>query len=334
MTSPDKKTAFLQEVLGPDGAEALLKAVRRSPSLAAVLVPRAILSWTMAAASWGYDGPIPGLMGSSVTFRKAETPGLFNGTIDASSLHVALADTTLYRIAAHVAMALQAEPEPLDKKLRDLDIARLGKSIDALAKAQLLMQHRTGMAAAPQVMSTHGDIEVMHNGVGTKPYLLRRKSDQRMLIDQVPTLEDAQKLAQDAALGKVELPGQTAKPREALAPIGPAEPAKQPVQKPAEIPRPDAKGPGVKAPPRTKDKVPPVKIPSLKVGKSEAHSHRCKLCQQPQFGGPGRFVGCLCFSALAQDVLVKTEGPYYELTFGSSWDQDARSALLETLHLT
>lgn len=335
MTTTDKKTAFLREVLGADGAEALLKAVRRSPQLDAVLVPRAILSWTMSAASWGYQGHIPGVAGSAVTFKKSETPGLFSGSLNAYGMTVSFSDSTLYRLAAHVSEVLQAAPSPTDKRLRNLDIARLGKSIDVLVKAQLLADN-----VKPRVMSQHGDIEVMHNGVGTKPYLLRRMSDQRVLIDQLPTLADAQKLADEqggvknpamappaAPMDKVELPGQTAKPRKPEAPQEPAAPAKQPVQQRPEMPSADAKGPGVKAPPRT-----PEKIPSLKIGKSEAHSHRCGICQEPQFSA-GRFTGCMCFRALAHDVLVKTEGPRYELTFGTSWDQDARSALFEVLRL-
>lgn len=320
----DKKSAFLREVLGHEGADALFKAVKRNPQLAEILVPRTILSWTISAANWGYEGVLPGIENSKVSFRKSETtPGLYDGTFSANGMSVAFSDTTLFRLAAHVAIALQAEPGPVDKRLRDLDIARLGKSIDVLAKAQLIADH-----VKPRVLSQHGDVEVMHNGVGTKPYLLRRQSDQRVILDQIATLEDAQRIAQEQSVAKIELPGTTAKPREALAPIAPEEPRKQPKQQRPELPSADAKGPGVKAPPRTKDKIPP-----LKIGKSEGHSHRCQLCQQPQFGAPGRFVGCLCFSALAQDVLVKSEPNHYELTFGSSWDEDARSALLEALRL-
>lgn len=339
MTTVDKKAAFLREVLGADGAEALLKAVRRNGALDAVLMPRAILSWTMTAASWGYEGHIPGLEGSVATFRKSETPGLFSGQLGA----IQFTETTLYRLAAHVAVALQAEPGPIDKQLRDLDIARLGKSIDVLAKAQLLASN-----VKPRVMSDHGDFEVLHAGLGTKPYLLRRKSDQRVLIDQVPTLADAQKLAEEQVaktpppqvpptpeLDKVELPGMTAKPREALAPIAPEQPRTQPKQKAPELPSADGKGPGVKAPPRTPEKIPSteVKPPTMKIGKTEAHSQRCQLCREVQFSAPGRFSGCLCLRALAHDVLVKSDGPRYELTFGASWDEDARSALFEVLRL-
>ena len=453
-----KSTAFLREVLGDAGAEALLKAVGRSPALASVLVPRAIIGWAISAANWGYEGPVPGQLESLVEFRKSETPGLFSGAITSQlGGTIAFTDTTLYRLAAHLAMAVGVDATP-DPGLRDLDLARLGKSIDALAKAQLL-----GRATRAQTMSTHGPLEVIHAGVGLRPYFIRRRQDGRMIMNNVESLADAQRIADDvsgikspvmgaethpldkvaldpnlgykishehvpappggmamtkvhahsptgehvgtttlvhqggnlqpmltavdeghqrrgiasamyahaqrqtgktlipssnqteegaalwsgtggkfgAPMGKVEPPGQTAKPTPQQGPQEPAPPQKQLCQQRPPAKTGDDKPVTVKAPPRTPEKVPSTavpapsmpstKAPTMKVGKSEAHGQRCRLCHQTQFGPDGGFYGCVCFRAMCSDVLVKAEDDGYQLIFGDTWDEDARAALLEAL---
>lgn len=337
----DYSKDFLHEVLGTAGAQALLKAVTRSPALASVLVPRAIIGWTMSAAAWGYSGEMPGVPNFGITFRKSETLGLYSGEITDGLTTTSFVDSTLYRVAAHVAVALGSEPGPIAAGVKDLDLERLGKSIDTLAKAQLLAQ-----ATMPTLMSSHGDIDVFHAGSGATPYSLRRRKDNRVIIDHVPTLADAQKLAaQHSAvvapptepMDKVEPPGQTHKPTPQQGPQGAAAPQMQPRQAQAQTPKADAKGPGVKAPPRTDntveglDKPPEVKLPKMKVGKSEAHGSRCGLCQQTQFQPDGSLMGCLCFRAVVADIVVKAEPDHYELTFGPTWDADARAALLEAL---
>lgn len=345
----DRSAAFLEEVLGKDGAAALLKAVQRSPALASVLVPRAIIGWTMAATAWGYSGKLPGT-DLEVGFHKSENPGRYGGSIQDSKsngLYV-FNDAPFHRIAAHIAVALEVPEVAPASGLKDLDLARLGKSIDALAKAQLLAQ-----ATAPTVMSSHGDLDVIHAGVGQTPYSLRRRKDGRVLVDKIGSLADAQRLADwqmqahpevpgTHPMDKVELPGSTAKPTPQQGPAEALPPQKQPRQQRPPAPAADGKGPGVKAPPRTKEQmpsaqapqVPSVKVPSMKIGKSEAHASACPVCKQLQFGPDGGFYGCLCFRGMCQDVVVKAEADGYELTFGDIWDEDARSALLEALRPT
>lgn len=345
MTMNDTSASFLEEALGKAGADALLKAVRRSPALASVLVPRAIIGWAMSAAAWEYQGFLPGRNGYGVAFRKSEKPGLYSGSITDGLNTETFTDATLYRVAAHLAVWLKAEPGPVDAQLKDLDLARLGKSIDTLAKAQLLAQ-----ATTPQVVATYGDIDVVHAGLGTHPFMLRRRRDLRVIIDGLDSLADARRLAEDQSradlaptpdLDKVEPPGSTHKPTAQQGPTPPEAPKMQPRQQ-RPPPRGDGKVTRVKAPPRTDADIeglpPPPKVdlakqPQLKVGKAEAHGNRCQLCHQTQFSPDGSLMGCLCFRGLiaAGDVLVKAEEDSYSLTFGASWDEDARAALLEAL---
>jgi hypothetical protein len=108
-------------------------------------------------------------------------------------------------------------------------------------------------------------------------------------------------------MGKVELPGQSHKPTEQQAAQAPQAPQFQQAQ-----PKPPKLG--------------------LKVTKSQAQQ-RCHLCQRPQFEGH-RFVGCLCFSAMAKSVRTTLidSGKAYALEFrGGDWDSDAVDALFQAM---
>ncbi len=95
-----RKQAFLTAVLGSDGSGALMKAVERSAVLEYALVPRTILAWIQSGSE--HDGELPGIEGSFACF------------------------------------ALGIEPDQAPTDLRDLDLERLGKSIDAIAKLRFV----------------------------------------------------------------------------------------------------------------------------------------------------------------------------------------------------
>ncbi len=335
----DKHTAFLVEVLGARGSEALLKAVRKSEILAQVLVPRAIIGWALNAATYGYTGPIPGQEQTFVELRKSETSGLYSGAISARGDTVTFTDSTLYRLAAHLALAIDAEPGVPHERLKSIDLTRLGKSVDVLAKSQMLSK----ASRAPRVMSRHGSLEVWHDGLGIHPFSIHKVGTGQLVMDGLTSLADAQKHAssygetKDGAantqFGKVELPGQTNKPQAQQAPLAPQQPQKQPKIQGQPV-QPDKQGKPVKAPPRTPDKAPSVKIaaPSLTVGKSEAHGNRCPMCAQLQFAPDGEFTGCVCFAALAKYTRTETDGESYRVTFESGWDSDALEVLVEALY--
>lgn len=349
----DKKTEFLTVVLGADGAGALKKALDKSPQLSAVLLPRTILSWTLSASNWGYEGPIPGVAKSFINLRRSETPGLYSGAISTPAGTVTFVDTTLYRLAAHLALTLDVDPR-VAPELKDVDLARLGKSIDVLTRANLLSKARPG----PKLMSSHGNLQVVHSNMGVHPYEIRR-TDGRLVLDGIPSLADAQKFAgahadsaddalhaavEAARMSKVEPPGSTHKPTPQDGPQEAQPPQKQPRQAAPQAPK-DQAPKGVKAPARTPEKVPglpatpTVKLPkqageqpTLKVGKSEAHGSRCRICRQTQFRPDGGFYGCLCLTGLAKFSTIQASNDYYVITFGDEWDQDAREVLVEALY--
>ncbi len=140
-----------------------------------------------------------------------------------------------------------------------------------------------------------------------------------------------------SAMAKTDLPGSTAKPTPQDGPQAAQPPQKapakgnavasgkkqKPTKKPAETPE---KIPGLKA-------VPTVKIPEMKVGKSEAYNSQCKVCGQTQFNkSDGGFYGCICLRGLVPFTTLKMESDHYVLYFGPEWDEDAREVLYETLH--
>ena len=187
-----KHDSFLTEALGPEGSAALAKAVKKSESLAAVLMPRAILGWAMSAARYGYQGPLPGQADTFIELKKSETaPGLYVGALTVGQDTVTFTDSTLYRVAAHLALALDAEPGPVGKNLKAVDLTRLGKSIDVLSKARMLTKALSG----PRVMSQHGHLQVVHDGLGVHPYSIRHASTGQLVMDGLTSLSDAQKHA-------------------------------------------------------------------------------------------------------------------------------------------
>lgn len=132
----DLKTKFLASVLGQDGASALLKAASRSEELENALLPRTILAFLGIVARSDFEGEIPGIDNSYLEFKKNDKA--YSGSITIGEEVYAFDQASLYHLAASIAVAIGADHERVDPSLRDLDIARLGKSIDLLAKARVV----------------------------------------------------------------------------------------------------------------------------------------------------------------------------------------------------
>lgn len=130
----EKQIAFLKAVVGEDGAEALIKAAYRSTPIENAIIPRAIMAWLTVAARFDYEGEIPGLSDSYFEFAKNEE-GTYNGTIAINEGVYPFENANIIHLAASMAVALGSD-DAMDPDLRDLDLARLGKSIDLLAKAR------------------------------------------------------------------------------------------------------------------------------------------------------------------------------------------------------
>lgn len=145
---------FLAGVLGEDGAKALRKAAERSRELENALVPRTILAWLVTASRLNYEGEIPGAPNTYVRFEKSEQGG-YNGSVAYGDEVYNFQNASLYHVAGSVALSLGIDADPVDPSLRDADLVRLGKSIDLLAKARLVVDslkkvEPPGQAASPR----------------------------------------------------------------------------------------------------------------------------------------------------------------------------------------
>lgn len=129
---------FMVAALGKDGAGALRKAAQREPQLDRVLIPRAIVSWLTFTTNHEYEGSVPGFDNSYVQFQKSSDG--FSGSISLNEGVYDFEKASVYHLAASIAMALGVDTGPLDVSVRDVVLAKLGKSIDTLTKAQVLMQ--------------------------------------------------------------------------------------------------------------------------------------------------------------------------------------------------
>lgn len=131
-----RKLQFLRAVLGVDGASALKKAADRATELESAIVPRAIMAWLGVVARSDFEGSIPGVEDSYIDFEKNDA-GLYDGTVAIGEGVFPFQNATVFHLAASVAMALGSNNE-IDNRLKDVDLVRLGKSIDILAKATFL----------------------------------------------------------------------------------------------------------------------------------------------------------------------------------------------------
>lgn len=186
---------FLAVALGQDGARALRKAVERDPALATVLVPRAIIGWLDFTTKYEYEGQIPGIPNSYVQFQKTEDD-LFAGTISLDDGVYSFERSSVYHLAASIAMALGVPQTPVDPSIRDAVLVKLGKSIDTLAKAQVLMQElKKPGALSPKRMTTHGAYHIEHAGTGDRPYSVIHTASAAPVQTGISTLKDAQPIA-------------------------------------------------------------------------------------------------------------------------------------------
>lgn len=185
---------FLSAALGSEGAKALRKAVEREPALEDVLVPRTILGWLSFTAENEYEGQIPGIENSYVQFTKSEQG--FNGSIGFDSGVYSFNNASLYHLAASIALAMGIEPQPLEADVRDAILVKLGRSIDTLAKAQVLTQElKAPGALKPQRMTSHGGYHVEHNGGTADPYAIIHTKTLAPVQAGISSLKDAQATA-------------------------------------------------------------------------------------------------------------------------------------------
>ena len=289
------KAQFLRTVLGLDGASALIKAAERSPEIEAVLVPRSILAWLGVAASSSYEGGVPGLEIVPLSFVKSE--GHYTGSIGVGTSRYDFIDAPMSRLASAIAVALGVDSDKFDPALRNLDLARLAKSIDLLAKTRVIEQLTKSKPCS------HCGCKFAGRGNVNKDKWYCRGCSQ---------------------MDKAEAPGP---PGPAIQQVGPekasAQTSVQPNKGPAPVPKKPLRLPGqVK---------PPTMVKSLKVSRA-ASERPCELCGLPQFR-QGQFTGCLCLRSLCKSTATTVEGEGYRISFGTDWDTEAIETLIETLRI-
>ena len=180
--------------LGTDGAQALRKAAEREPRLDQILIPRAIVGWLSFTTAHEYEGQIPGIENSYVQFQKSDDG--FSGSITLNEGIYSFENASIYHLAASIAMALGVETGPLDADVRDTVLVKLGKSIDTLAKAQVLMQElKSPKALTPQVITTHGQYHIERDSSAERPYSVIHTLSKSMVQKDISSLKDAGEIA-------------------------------------------------------------------------------------------------------------------------------------------
>ena len=292
-----KKLQFLTEVLGSDGAMALKKAVElaaaRGLDLESALVPRAILAWLSTCSASEYEGEIPGIENTYLSFQKSENS--YSGSITIGEDVYNFNRAELFHLASAVAVALGADNNTEGVRARDLE--KLGKNLDLLAKA-----HHLTRVLAKKDRCWDG----YEPTPGKAPY---SKGSCR-------PIKSSEKEEVDEDVEKTDLPAMTARPIEPAKQLSPKQPSKQRSKAPP--------------PPSVKNLLP--KIPkvgtTIKISKSESE-RLCHVCGIPQFKNES-FRGCLCFRELAKKAKVENLSANYSITL-NGWDEDSIITFLETL---
>jgi hypothetical protein len=199
-----KKYGFLKAVLGQDGAAALRKAADRLGGLEDAILPRAVLAWLSVAARGDYEGSVPGIDDSYLDFTKNDN-GSYSGSIAMGEGLTPFHNATVFNLAATIALSLGAEQFSDDFK--DMDLVRLGKSIDIMAKAKFVSNADELAKAAPGPAHLGTKDEVIQGSKGTPAPQMKQK-DKGPKQKALPTASKSPKLPRPKVPSlKVRLPG-------------------------------------------------------------------------------------------------------------------------------
>jgi hypothetical protein len=329
----DKQRSFLTAVLG-DGADALVKAVDRSPDLEFAIVPRAILAWLQSAPT--HEGEVPGVPGTFVAFEKGEAG--FSGRLGVGGSY-RFDRQSLFHVAGAVAVEMDLDYSAAPEGLRDLDIERLGKSIDllarvraasgeaGLAKGEYERKYGGPLSVAAEDASNVASVREPPPAAHQLAYRAHTKAAEHHETQGSPTIAAMHRRSADyhrrivQGVYKGELGKAQEEPGPAAGPIPPKSPTP---------PTPTAPKPG-NVPQSKPPKVPTAKVPTIKLARSEA-DRPCPACGRVQFDG-GSFVGCACFSALAKGVEVVSADPSgVSIRLDpSTWDASSALTFLESV---
>jgi len=283
------RARFLIELLGPDGARALAKAASRSELLAHAIVPRTIIAWLRSTDE--FSGEVPGAPGRVVEFQKSSAG--FTGSVTIQEQRYEFQNESLFHAAGALAVAVGIDSTSVPDDLKNVDLERLGKSIDLMVMVQRALKLSKREEKSTEESSAgddHGEY-----------------SRQEIYQDD----KDLKKKAMGAGSG------QSATPTAPAAPTAPTPTAPQ-VPTTQKLPKKPASA-GLK----------PKMGSSLKLSEAESAA-ACPVCAQKQFSD-GKFVGCLCFRALSKSVKVVGRENGVELQLGDGWDRDTVLTFLEAV---
>jgi hypothetical protein len=106
------------------------------------------MAWLGIIARNDYEGALPGIQDSYIDFAKNEN-GTYTGSIAIGEGIFPFHDATVFHLAASISLALGSEQLSDDSSFKDMDLVKLGKSIDLMAKAKYITTLDDLMKGAP-----------------------------------------------------------------------------------------------------------------------------------------------------------------------------------------
>ncbi len=286
-----RKLAFLQAVVGPDGAQALVKAAR-TPDLEWAIFPRVVMSWIEAVGQTDYLDNLPGIDDTRLTLRKNEFD--YSGSINIGDDVYTFRNASVYHVAGSVAVALGSEHSPRPP-LSHPALPKLGKSIDLLVKARILRKAQN-----------------QHHGGARGASLPGQAAAPQAPLAPIPPTPTAPKPTGMEVGTKVGGIAQTA----SKSPEAGAKP-KLPGVKPS----------GIKLPGQKPAAKPAVK---MKVTKAES-TNPCPTCATAQFKNDQYVAClCFRDLAKSTKTTITFDGAYL-IEFGPAWDHEAINALAQNI---
>lgn len=357
-------SAFLQEVLGSDGAALLVKTMKRIGSIENALVPRTILAWVGIAGRLGHDGELPGLAGTFARIQKSEAG--YSGEIKIEETSYQFADASTYQVASAVAVAIGYDTELSAGNSKEL--ARLGKSIDLLVKSRLAnavlqkrmldpnlgykLQHQHeefnigGQIHKRTVVTAHAP---NGNQVGEAEFVHHNDGSMESMSTDVHPAHQRLGLASAMYAHAEKITGAKITPSENRSPAGKALWAGNAAQQQfgktelpgmTAMPEKPAGPQEAQAPSRqqaaapVKSRIPKItrtpavpKTQPLHMSEKQLHA-KCKACGGGMMKNEA-FTNCLCWRSMAA-TLTKSNGAYV-LNFSSDWDAESVAAFVDSI---
>ena len=316
----ENKKQFLTAVLGIDGAEALCKAADISKELENAIVPRAIFAWVDTVGRYSFEGAVPGIDNSYIAFTKSDKG--FSGRVNISNEMYSFSNETVFNVGGAIACVLGMEHQELSKKLRDVDVERLGKTVDLLVRAHVVVLN------LKEESSEETSEETSEESSTSSEETSEETSEESSTSSEETSEETSEESSSDGEEGELEKKGMESKgataaplaPAAAVAPIATAPKAPK-----ATAPKASTKtaSPSMGMPKATK----PINTSTVKLTQSEANK-KCDMCGESQLRD-GELQGCHCLSGLFKNTeMVETQEGFI-LRLSSDWDRAAVLTLMD-----